>query len=110
MTTDQLTQLKKDLEKLRNGGFTRINNTGHKIYLEYTIPFKNIESLLCSEPEDNPAINLNGWQTIKHYADSKGIDTHVVTNWIRRTPQEKVQHKKYPELNGLVLVKEKTQN
>ena len=53
---------------------------------------------------DKPKIELNGWQTVRDYAKSKGFTTQVISNWIAR---DKIQAVKIEELNGLTLVKDK---
>jgi hypothetical protein len=49
-----------------------------------------------------PIINLNGWQTIRDYAQERKVSTQYISKLIR---QGKLEHRTYPELNGLKLVK-----
>lgn len=54
----------------------------------------------------NFEINLSEWLTIARYAKKYGLDSHVITNWIRRgtIPEDCVME--IPELNNIRLIKD----
>ena len=48
---------------------------------------------------------LGEWVTIKRYADMFNLDTHVVTNWIKRGIISPENMKEVEDLNGIRLVR-----
>jgi hypothetical protein len=54
-----------------------------------------------------PEITLHGWQTAKDYAKSKGWTTDKYVYELIKQPNSPLASLRVPELNNILLVKEK---
>lgn len=70
-----------------------------------TIKRQSEESLKLVKGPDFE-VNLSEWLTITRYAKKYGLDSHVITNWIRRGTIPKDCVMEFTELNNIRLIKD----